>query len=60
MDLLLGYKSGEELSAVNEPFIEAFVMEKNRKFLFLLTEMQWKIRLVLILRFLGKRKQENP
>ena len=30
---LLGYKSVEELSEVNEPFIEAFVMEKSQKIL---------------------------
>ncbi|HEY6586550.1 MAG TPA: hypothetical protein VIY97_05185, partial [Candidatus Methanoperedens sp.] len=30
---LLGYKSVEELSAVSEPFIEAFVMEKSQKIL---------------------------
>ena len=30
---LLGYKSVEELSAVNEPFIEAFVMEKSQEIL---------------------------
>lgn len=30
---LLGYKSVEELSAVNEPFVEAFVMEKSQEIL---------------------------
>jgi PAS domain S-box-containing protein len=30
---LLGYKSVEELSAVKEPFIEAFVMEKSQEIL---------------------------
>jgi len=30
---LLGYKSVEELSAVNESFIEAFVMEKSQEIL---------------------------
>lgn len=30
---LLGYKSVEELSAVSEPFIEAFVMEKSQEIL---------------------------
>ena len=28
---LLGYKSVEELSAVNGPFVEAFVMEKSKE-----------------------------
>ena len=28
---LLGYQSVEELSAVNEPFVEAFVMEKSQE-----------------------------
>ena len=30
---LLGYESVEELSAVNEPFVEAFVMEKSQQIL---------------------------